>query len=84
VTGYEVTNVLLAIIGVLLIPAVVLLWRAAVNWTRLTDDVKHIVQNNDQAHQNIVSQMSHDRSVTNERLRYMEEYFMQNGMRPRR
>lgn len=83
-THYEVTSVLLGIIGVLLIPVLGLLWRTAVKWTRLSDDVKHIVETNDAAHRDIVNQMAHDRQSADQRLRYLEEYFMASGMRFRR
>lgn len=82
-THYEITSVLLSLIGVLLIPVLVLLWRAAVNWTKLSDNVQHIIKTNDAAHRDIVDQMSRDRNATDRRLRYLEEYFM-NGRRPRR
>jgi hypothetical protein len=84
VTHYEITSLLLSLIGMLLIPVLVLLWRAAVNWTKLSDNVSHIIETNDTAHQDIVNQMAHDRQATNQRLRYLEEYFMNLGMRPRR
>jgi hypothetical protein len=84
VTHYELTTTLLSVIGILLIPVLVLLWRAAVNWTKLSDAVKHIMKTNDDGHKAIVEQMAYDRKATNERLLYLERYFMEHGMRPRR
>ena len=74
----------------MLIPAVVLMYRVITRWikredkiTALADNMTHIVENNDRAHQEIITQMRYDRSVTDRRLRWFEEYFMQNGMRLR-
>jgi hypothetical protein len=79
-THYEVTSLLLVIISVILIPALMLLVKVSGKWTQMSDDIKHLVDNNDAAHREIMKQMSLDREVTNKRIRWFEEYFMRHGM----
>ena len=79
-THYEVTSLLLVIISVILIPALVLLVKVSGKWTQMSDNIKHLVDNNDAAHREIMKQMSLDREVTNKRIRWFEEYFMRHGM----
>lgn len=89
-THYDITNIVLTIIAVILIPGVALLVRGTMKWTHTSDKIdnmansmEQIVTNNDAAHQAIINQMTNDREATNRRLRWFEEYFMQNGMRVR-
>lgn len=77
---------LLGIVGTLLIPAIVILTRGAVKWTRtedqlknLIDDMKQLVQGEDKVHAAILGQIQADRENADKRLRFIEEYFMMKG-----
>lgn len=68
------------LVGIILIPIVVLLWRVAVGATHLKDqienmekDIKDLVENKDKTHQTIFESMKEDRRATDRRLRWLEE-----------
>lgn len=76
----------LAAVSVLLIPALVLLTRGAVKWTRTEDklselvaDVRRLMQDKDKVHAEMLTQMRLDREATDKRLRFIEEFFMRKG-----
>jgi hypothetical protein len=75
---------MLSLISIILIPLAIVVVRLAMRWATLVSGMTDLIKNNDEAHVEIVKQMGIDRSATNQRLRYLEEYFMQNGMRLRR
>lgn len=84
----EWLTVALAVFSVLLIPALVILLRAAVKWTRtedklgaLVEDVKQLVDDKAKIHAEILEQMRVDRDATDRRLRYIEEFWMDAGRR---
>lgn len=94
----------LTVLSVLLIPALVVLVRGAIKWTRtedklsnLVEDVTQLVANKDATHADLVQQMTKnteaearvhaeileqmrvDRQATDRRLRYIEEFWMEQG-----
>lgn len=80
-------SVVVAVIGVLLIPALVLLVRGAVKWTRVevkldvvTDKLAAIVSDKDRTHAEMLSQMKEDRSATNRRLEMLERIWIERGI----
>jgi hypothetical protein len=83
VTHFEWTTVILSVIAVLIIPAIVILIRGAVKWTRTEDRleslvtaVEKLVDDKDKVHAAMVDQMTKDRDATDRRLRYLEERLM--------
>lgn len=87
-TTYDRFSILLAVTAVLLIPALVILVRGAVKWTRTEDrlaelvgDVHRLVSDKDRVHAEMLEQMRIDREATDRRLRYLEEFFMDRGRR---
>jgi len=101
---FEIVMIALTVLSVLAIPALVLLVRAAIKWTKtddrlekLVEDVSELVRDKEKAHkeladamQNVVTeqnevhkemyaQMRTDRSATDTRLRFIEEYWMKRG-----
>ena len=86
--SFQLTNLILTIIAVILIPGIVLLFRGMIRWVRtesklntLVGDVRELVDDKGKVHAAILEQMKYDRDATNTRLRYLEEYFMAHGMR---
>lgn len=82
-THFEVTSVILTVIAILIIPAVAILFRGAVKWTRTEDRLENLmtavgklVDDKDKVHAAMLEQMSQDRAATDRRLRYIEERFM--------
>lgn len=80
--------VTLAVFSVLLIPALAILIRGAVKWTRTEDklaelvgDVRQLIADKDKVHGEILEQMRVDRDATDKRLRYIEEFWMDAGRR---
>lgn len=80
--------VALGIFSVLLLPALGILIRGAVKWTRtedklgtLIENVGKLVDDKDRAHHEMLEQMRTDREATNTRLRYLEEFWMDRGQR---
>ena len=87
-THYNLITVILSILGIILIPILGVLIRGMVRWIRTEDelkvlvaDVRELIENKDKVHSDILNQMRFDRDATNQRLRYLEEYFMSHGMR---
>jgi hypothetical protein len=84
----EWTAVILAIFSVLLLPALAILLRGAIKWTRtedklatLVEDVRELIADKDRVHAEILEQMRVDRDATDRRLRYVEQWFMDQGFR---
>lgn len=80
--------IMLGIFSVLLLPALGILIRGAVKWTRtedklgtLIENVGKLVDDKDRAHHEMLEQMRADREATNTRLRYLEEFWMDRGRR---
>ncbi len=76
----------LTVVSVLLIPALIILVRGAIKWTRtedklsqLVDDVRQLMQDKDRVHAEMLAQMRLDRDATDKRLRFIEEFFMRKG-----
>ena len=83
--------VILAVFSVLLIPALAIMIRGAIKWTRtedklatLVDDMKELIADKDRVHAEILEQMRVDRDATDKRLRYIEEFWMDAGRRAMR
>lgn len=73
-------TIMLAVIAVLITPALAILFRAAIRWKGIEDkldeavrDLKSIVDDKNKVHTEIVAQMREDRSATDRRLRWLEE-----------
>lgn len=88
ITHFELIMIALTTATSLLIPAVVIMIRGAVKWTRTEDQLGHLVDrvgdlvnDKDQVHHEILEQMRLDREATNTRLRYLEEFQMNRGRR---
>jgi hypothetical protein len=82
--------IILTVFSVLLVPALAILLRGAVKWTRTEDqlatlvgDVGQLVADKDKVHAEILEQMRIDRDATDRRLRYIEEFWMEGGRRRR-
>lgn len=76
----------LTVFSVLLIPALIILIRGAIKWTRtedklgfLVDEVRKLVADKDKVHAEILEQMRVDRETTDRRLRFIEEFWMKQG-----
>ena len=76
----------LGVLSVLIIPALVILVRGAIKWTRtedklsvLVDDVRELIDEKDKVHAELLEQMRYDRDATDRRLRFVEEWFMRAG-----
>jgi hypothetical protein len=83
VTHFEWTTAILTGIGVLFLPAIAILIRGAIKWTRTEDklaelvrDVHELVDSKDKVHTEMYAQMREDRAATDRRLRYLEERLM--------
>jgi len=70
----------LSALAVLGLPAVAMLMRGTIKWTRLEakldgviSDVKEIKDNKEQAHLLMLGEMKDDRAATDRRLRWLEE-----------
>jgi hypothetical protein len=88
VSALTLITIGLSVISVLLLPAVGILIRGAVKWTRtesqlghLVGDMRELVADKDKVHQEILAQMRDDRAATDRRLRYIEEFWMGEGHR---
>lgn len=80
--------IMLTVVSVLLLPALAILIRGAVKWTRTEDklaelvgDVRQLIADKDKVHGEILEQMRVDRDATDKRLRYVEQWFMDQGFR---
>ena len=72
--------------SVLMIPALAVLVRGAVKWTRTEDrlaelvaDVRELIADKDRMQEQVLEQMRTDREATDRRLRYLEEFWMDRG-----
>lgn len=70
-----------SVVGVLLIPLGILLFRVVVRATEDRDELRHIrtdlgelVKDKDRVHLEMLRQMSADREATDKRLRWLEEH----------
>lgn len=89
-THYEVITILLSVVTALLIPAVVIMIRGAIKWTRMEDKLGNAVDNigrlvldKDKVHAEIAEQMRFDRDATNRRLERLEEIWIRRSVRGR-
>jgi hypothetical protein len=80
--------IILTVFSALLLPALAIMYRGAVKWTRtedrlatLVEDVRELIADKDKVHAEILEQMRVDRDATDRRLRYIEEFWMDNGRR---
>lgn len=78
----------LAVFSALLIPAVVILTRGTMKWSKtefqlatLIESVKDLIVDKEKMHAELMEQMRTDREVTDRRLRYLEEFWMEQGRR---
>jgi hypothetical protein len=84
--------ILLTVMSVLIIPALIILVRGAVKWTRTEDSlnslmksVEKLVEDKEKVHAAIITQMTADREATDRRFRFIEEFWMSAGQpRPQR
>lgn len=81
-------------IGVLIIPALVLMVRTAIKWTKtesalenIVEDFKDLVKNESKVHGEILETVRQNREASDsqqdsldKRLRFMEEYWMKRGI----
>lgn len=85
-THFEVISVLLSLVAVLGLPAIAILIRGAIKWTRTEDklgvlirDVRELIDNKERVHTEMYAQMREDRAATDRRLRYLEERHMSDS-----
>lgn len=69
-----------SILGIIVIPLLILLFRIAIKWKGLEDrlnnvvqDLGDIVKDKDKIHSEMLAQMREDRKATDRRLRWLEE-----------
>jgi deoxyadenosine/deoxycytidine kinase len=74
-------GIVLTILAILLIPAIGLLVRLVVKWTKVEDRLESLarsmevlVQDKEKTHSEMLAQMREDRTATNTRLRWLEEH----------
>lgn len=79
-TRFDWLTFLISLTSLLIIPALVLLVRMTVRWTRtedrltdLIDDVKALVDDKERVHAEMYQTMREDRAATDRRLRWLEE-----------
>lgn len=87
-THFEATVVSLSFVSVILIPVLILLFRISTKWTKTEDkldaiakDMDDLVRDKDKVHMELASQMREDRTVTDRRLRWLEENLWKYGIR---
>ena len=57
--------------------------RLSMRWASIQSDLSHLVADKDRVHAEMLAQMREDRSVTDKRLRWLEENLWHSrGMRP--
>jgi uncharacterized membrane protein len=85
-SGFQLATFILSIVTLVLIPAVLVLLRGAVRWTKVEDKLdrmvgrmEELVKDKDQTHAEILTQMREDRNATNRRLRWLEENLWGGG-----
>lgn len=85
-SAFELTLTALTALSVLAIPALAILIRGAVKWTRtedrlgeLVDDVRALVEDQDKTHAELLALMRSDREGFDRRLRFVEEFWMSRG-----
>jgi|SRR5690242_10486176 len=76
----------ITVLAILLIPAIGLLIRIVVKWTRtearleqIAQDMQDLVRDKDRTHADMMNQFREDRKVTDRRLRWLEEYLWKRG-----
>jgi hypothetical protein len=79
-TKFDWIMLVMSTISILLIPSLLLLVRLVTKWTRaeerlmeLAKDMGELVKDKDKVHAEMLAQMREDRSVTDRRLRWLEE-----------
>lgn len=80
------TTLGLGFVSIILVPTFVLIVRGMVKWTKVegkldevVKDMKELVENKDRIHAAMLEQMKDDRSVTDRRLRWLEENLWKKG-----
>lgn len=75
-----IITVCLSFIGVILIPALILMLRMAVRWSRIemrldtvVTEVRTLIDDKEKVHTVLFNQMREDRKATDRRLRWLEE-----------
>lgn len=83
--NYPAMTVVLSVLAILIIPALVVMVRGAIKWTRvedkldrLVDEMVLLVKDKDATHAEMLSQMRSDRDATDRRLRFIEEAWMKH------
>lgn len=76
----ELAALIISVIGIMIIPAIGLLIRLTIKWTRaeaaledLVDDMKKLVDDKDRVHKALYDMMKDDRDANDRRLRWLEE-----------
>jgi hypothetical protein len=77
---------LISAIGVIMIPAIALLFRAVVKWTKTESKVDVLVKqlteqaaDSDKVHTEMYNQMREDRAATNHRLEFLERLWIERS-----
>lgn len=72
--------------GVIMIPAIALLFRGAIKWSRtegkldvVIQKVSEIVADKDKVHSDLYNAIREDRNATNRRLEYLERIWIEKG-----
>jgi methionine salvage enolase-phosphatase E1 len=77
-----------SIVGVIILPLVVLMFRAAIRWKGIEDkldnvvsDLTELVKDKDKIHAELANAMREDRRSNDRRLRWLEENLWKHGYR---
>lgn len=77
---------LIAALGLLVLPMLVLMVKGTLRWARaesnlerLISDMLKLVKDNDRVHTAIFEEMRNDRQATDRRLRWLEEHLWKKG-----
>lgn len=83
-TSAERFYVIITVLSLFVIPAIALLIRMAIKWTKieadvraLVGDVKKLVADKDRTHAAMLDQMKEDRVATNRRLEFLEHLWIE-------
>lgn len=85
-TADQRLTIILTAFAVLFVPAITVLIRATIKWTRvesrldeIANDLVALIKDKDQAHIEILTAMREDRQATDKRLRWLEEHLWNQG-----
>jgi hypothetical protein len=77
---------IISAMGVIMIPAIALLFRGAIKWSRtegkldvVIQKVSEIVADKDKVHSDLYNAIREDRNATNRRLEYLERIWIEKG-----